>query len=102
MLNIKYIESLGFKKRPKDQWIGWKDFIKEIDNPEYEYFHRYTVHIPRMGNQWKIIVHRHLNSKEDNIEGQINYGESEIVYKGLIENEEQLKTIIKYLGLDVQ
>lgn len=104
-IRIKYldkedIESLGFTKRLKNQWVGWKDYIKEISNHNYEYFMRFTLHTPTMGSQYKIYVHRHLHSEQDDIEGQLNYGESELVYKGLIKNKSELLKLLKQLGID--
>lgn len=99
-LDKEDIESLGFTKRLKNQWVGWKDYIKEISNHNYEYFMRFTLHTPTMGSQYKIYVHRHLHSEQDDIEGQLNYGESELVYKGLIKNKSELLKLLKQLGID--
>ena len=99
-LNEEDIKDLGFRKRLKNQWIGLKDYIKNITNPEYEYFMTVTLHTPTMGNLYQIYVHRHLQSDQDDIEGQINYGESELVYKGLIRSKSELKILLNMLNIE--
>jgi len=104
-VRVKYldqedIESLGFVERLKNQWIGWKDYVKDIINPEYEYFMRVTLHTPRMGDLYKIYVHRYLQNERDDIDGLINYGESERIYKGLIKNKSELKSLLKKLNIE--
>lgn len=99
-LSKEDIESLGFTKRLKNQWIGWKDYIKDIPNPEYEYFMRVTLHTPTVGNLYKMYVHRYLQNERDDIDGLINYGESERIYKGLVKNKLELKRLLKQLNIE--
>ena len=97
-VRVKYldqedIESLGFSKRIKNNWVGWKDFKGEINNPKYEYFGKFTLHVPTMGDLYKIYVHRFL-SEDPEIER-----ESELVYKGLIKNKSELIKLLKQLNI---
>lgn len=101
-LDIEDIENIGFIKRLKNEWIGWNDYKADILNPEYGYFMRVTLHVPRPlkpKEQFKIYVHRYLISEDAKIEEQLKQGESELVYKGLIKNKSELVKLLKQLGI---
>lgn len=88
--------------------LGWsyEDYlIKEI-NPEYGYYLYCTVHKPIPAflksssledRMWKICVHRHLPNDSVVFEEQWSKGDSEIVYKGLVENN--LEEILRMVGV---
>lgn len=90
----KDITDLGFKKRKKDTWIGWNDYVIECEERFDNYFGFCTVHIPRMGEIYKICVHRYL-TEECNIENDIENGESAILFKGYIKSKSELKQLLK-------
>lgn len=105
------IENLGFKKSLRNQCIGWDDYyFGKTINPEYDYFLYLTLHVPSQrfnsnfirDNQFKLIVHRYYISdsyETTHIESNINSGDSEIIYKGLIRNISELKKILIQTGV---
>ena len=114
-VRVKYldkedIESLGFKKSGKNQWVGYEDYFSGNVSGEYGYFLYVTIHYPVLyvkskrleDNLFKIIVHRHYVSNEDET-SSINYSldnnESEIVFKGTIKNKHELKRVLTMLGI---
>lgn len=99
VLDEEDIESLEFKKRLNNQWIGWNDYILETISGEYGYFLTCTLHVPRMDGLYKIYVHRHLNNEKNDIETQLKNGESELVFKGKITNKSELKKTLKQLNI---
>lgn len=114
-VRIKYldkedIESLEFTKTFKNQWIDWEDYHLDRLPGNYGYFLHATLHFPRMyvksnrfeDNQFQIIVHRHFISEEDcttSIDKQLNDNESEVVYKGIIKNKQELKKLMQQLNI---
>ena len=114
-IRVKYldsedIESLGFEKSLKNQWIGWNDYYSGNVSGEYGYFLYVTLHVPRLYNKsnklednlFKIIVHRYYVSNEDettNIEEKLEQNESEVIYKGVIKNKSELKQVLKMIGV---
>lgn len=109
-LDSEDIESLGFEKSLKNQWIGWNDYYSGNISGEYGYFLYVTLHVPRLYNKsnklednlFKIIVHRYYVSNEDettNIEEKLKQNESEVIYKGVIKNKSELKQVLKMIGV---
>lgn len=94
----KELESIGFVKAIKNQWIGWQDYSSGDVNAEYAYFLYVTIHVPLMGDLYKIILHRYLNN-ETNIEEKLEEYESEVVFKGKIEDLEELKRTLIQLDI---
>tara|TARA_R110000851_G_scaffold314987_1_gene477235 strand:+ start:401 stop:733 length:333 start_codon:yes stop_codon:yes gene_type:complete len=96
-----------FKKTNKNIWSTWNDFIlKDYLNPEYGFYLTATLHCPiktylksdRLEHRlYKIFLHRtyHIETFESNLEDN----ESELVYKGLIENKEDLKFLLYKTGI---
>jgi hypothetical protein len=115
-VRVKYldqsdIESLGFIKTFKNQWIGWNDYYLNTISGEYGYFLHATLHFPKgyikskrlEDNFFRIIVHRYYNSEEDSttsIDKMLDDNESEIVYQGLINNKSELKRLLIKLGIN--
>lgn len=99
ILDVVDIESIEFKKRSNNQWVGYNDYILETISGEYGYFLNCTVHVPRMDDMYKIYVHRHLNGEVNDIETQLKNGESELVFKGKIKNKSEFKKILKQLNI---
>jgi hypothetical protein len=104
------VESLGFTKSLKDQWVGWNDFYLDHSGAGRDYYLYTTFHFPRFvsnsnrveDNLFKIILHRRYESDEDGttvIEHQIKQGESEVVFKGTINNKSELKRLLKQIGI---
>lgn len=114
-IRVKYldqedIESLGFNKSLKTQWVGWYDYYSGNVSGKYGYYLYVTLHFPKLyniserleDNLFKIILHRYYVSNSDettNIESKIKEGESEVVYKGKINNKSELKKLLKQLGI---
>ena len=114
-LRVKYldkedIKSLGFEKSKKNQWVGYEDYFSGNVRGEYGYFLYVTIHYPIFytkskrveDNLFKIIVHRHYTSNEDetsNINYSLNTNESEVVFKGTIKNKHELKRVLIMLGI---
>lgn len=93
------IESVGFKKRIKNEWIGYNDYIIDI-KASYPYHMRATLHIDRFDNKYhKIIIHKYLNNETDRIESNLDMGESETIYKGLINTKEDLENLLIQLDI---
>lgn len=115
LYRIKYldqedIESLGFEKAFKNQWIGWSDYYSGNVSGKYGYFLYVTLHVPRLYNKssrlednlFKIIIHRHYTSNEDettSIEEKLEQNESEVIFKGIIKNKSELKQVLKMIGV---
>jgi len=106
-VKIKYldqedIESLGFRKTLKNQWVGYYDYLLEDLPGEYPYFLKATLHIDRFDNKYhKIYVHRFFDETcSRSIEGSLNYGESECIYKGDIKNKSEFKKLLKQLQIE--
>ena len=97
-LDREDIESFGFKKRLKDEWIGWKDYALDTISGEIPYFLSATIHIPIMDDCYKIYLHRYLDD-DTKLETRINEGESELVYKGTIKNKSELSRLLKQLSI---
>lgn len=102
-IRVKYldredIESFGFKKRLKDEWIGWKDYALDTISGKVPYFLSATIHIPRMDDCYKIYLHRYLDD-DTKLETMVNEGESELVYKGKIKNRSELFRLLKQLSI---
>lgn len=97
-LDSSDIESFGFKKRLKDEWIGWKDYALDTISGEIPYFLSATIHIPRMDDCYKIYLHRYLDD-DTKLETRINEGESELVFKGKIKNRGELIRLLKQLSI---
>ena len=102
-LNIK---KYGFVKTEKDFWIGWHDYLLKGINPKYGYYLYATLHYPRNAylksndisfRMCKIILHRYYDYEY--FENQFKEGESQIVYRGLIENDEDLEFLLVKLGI---
>jgi hypothetical protein len=83
-------------------------YLFEDFNPSYGYFLRATVHIPngRVSNVdrldyrfSKIYVHRCRITDAVQFERNVEEGESELVYKGLIESDEDLTFLLSKLGI---
>lgn len=98
-LDREDIESLGFKKRLKDEWIGWRDYALDTVSGELPYFLSATIHEPRMDDIYKIYVHRYLDN-DTRLNIRISEGESELVYKGKIKNKSELKKLLIQLGIN--
>lgn len=88
------IEDLGATKRKKDTWIGWEDYGIECGDRFDDYFRHCTIHVPRIGEIYKICVHRYL-TEECNVENDIENGESIIVFRGYIKNKSELTQLLK-------
>jgi len=104
------VESLGFEKSLKNQWVGWDDFWLNHTEPGRDYYLYTTLHFPKAvkdlnrieDNLFKIILHRHYKSDEDgttNIEYQLEQKESQIVFEGSFKNKSELKKIMKQIGI---
>lgn len=97
------LDKYNFKKTEKDLWIGWHDYLLSDINPEYGYFLYATLHYPRKpylesdNLECKIILHRYYQYSR--VEQNLEEGESEMVYKGLIENNSDLEFILKKTGI---
>jgi hypothetical protein len=114
-IRVKYldkedIESLGFEKSKKNQWVGYEDYFSGNVSGEYGYFLYVTIHYPRLytkskrveDNLFKIIVHRHYTSNEyetSNIDYSLNTNESEVVFKGTIKNKHELERVLTMLNI---
>lgn len=97
-LDTEDIESLGFTKRGKS-WAGYIDYeYTELINGEVPYYLKATIHVPLMDNMYKIILHRYIG-EGTNIDKQLEQGESELMFKGIIKNKSELKTIMKQVGI---
>ena len=100
-LSKEDIESLGFEQSENDTWIGWHDYYySKLISGNIPYFLHASLHTPRMGDDYQIILHRG-NPRDINIEDQIKEYESEVVFKGRIKNISELKRLLKQLGIDV-
>jgi hypothetical protein len=97
-LDQKDIESLGFTKRLKNDWVGYNDYILSSISGEYGYFLKATLHIPKMDDMYKIYVYRHLDDI-DRIENYLSCGNSLQVFNGKIKNKSELKVLLKQLNI---
>lgn len=97
-LDKEDIEELGFVKRTKDEWIGWRDYSLGAISGKIGYFLKATLHKPRMDDIYKIYLHRYLDD-DTKIEPKVNEGESELVYKGKIKNKSELKFILTMVNI---
>ena len=93
-LEIKDIESFGFKKSNKNSWIGYNDYFIDSINPEYPYFLFATLHIPKRDDMYKILVHRYYDEDEP-INENDEYREPTTVYIGMIKDSIDLGFILK-------
>lgn len=93
------VESFGFVKLNKNTWAGWNDFVLNEISGDYPYFLKATIHVPRVGDVYKIYVHRSLNDGGE-IDKKIKEGESERVYKGRIKNKSELRKLMDMLGIN--
>ena len=101
------LDKYNFKKTEKDLWVGWHDYLLTDINPEYGFFLKATLHYPRKAwleskgdiehRMFKIILHRYYSYER--IEEFLKDRESEVVYKGLIENNEDLDFLLHKLGI---
>lgn len=104
MMNI--IEKY-FKKTDKNIWVTWNDYIlKDYLNPEYGFYLTSTIHCPienylnsdRLEDRmYKIFLHRVYN--RETFERDVEDNESMLVYRGLIESDEDLKFLLYKLGI---
>lgn len=92
------IEKYGFKKIEKNRFIYWDDYLLENINPEYGYFLKATLSVPKKDygrleyNFSTLILHRYYDY--DSWVNENNYYETNKIYEGLIENENDLKFIL--------
>ena len=87
------IESFGFNKMDKNNWAGWYDYVLESIWGEYGYYGKCTLHVPRMGDFYKVYVHR-WDLKEYKIDDLVDMGESKLVFEGTIKNKSELKNLL--------
>lgn len=98
-LDQEDIEELGFSKRSKGTWAGFIDYeYNTLIDGEVDYFLRASIHIPVMGDRWRILLHRNL-SDDTNIDNKIKEAESSIVFDGKIKNKSELKRLMVQLGI---
>lgn len=103
-----------YTKCEKDNWMGWRDYISEELNPNYPYYLRHSVHLPRIiipesknaeHNQVLIYVHRYYRGIVEYDYGKTIYseerlGESKCVFRGHIGSMEELYLVLsKYLKI---
>jgi len=101
------LDKYNFKKTEKDLWVGWHDYLLTDINAEYGFFLKATLHYPRKAwleskgdiehRMFKIILHRYYSY--ESFERTFEDGESYLVYKGLIENNEDLDFLLHKLGI---
>lgn len=103
---IDFIEKY-FKKTEKNTWVTWNDYVlKDYLNPEYGFYLTATIHRPidiflnshRLEDRmYKIFLHRVYN--RETFIRNLEENESTLVYRGLIENETDLKFLLYKLGI---
>ncbi len=93
-LEIKDIESFGFKKSNKNSWCGYKDYFLDKINPEYPFFLHATIHVPLRDDMYKILVHRYYDENEP-IDFDSNYREPTVVYIGMLDGLIDLEYVLK-------
>lgn len=96
-----------FKKTDKNLWSTWNDFIlKDYLNPDYGFYTTATLHCPietylksdRLEHRlYKVFIHRYYDI--ETFESSLKNNETILVYKGFIENEEDLKFILYKTGI---
>ena len=100
LLNLK---KFGFTKTEKDLAIGWYDYILEEINPEYDYFFHAALCYPR--KPWAEsdnICHRMVRIyvyRGEFSNWSIEQGDCEIVFNGLIANQDELLVLLKMLAI---
>jgi len=98
IISKEALEKYGFKKTEKNRLVFWDDYLLEDVNTKYSYFLEATLSIPKKDwgsleyNFSKLILHR-IYDYEAWIEDR-EYYDTQVVYEGLIENEEDLKFIL--------
>jgi hypothetical protein len=98
-LDQQGLEDLGFLKRPRGTWAGFIDYkYNGLIDGEVDYFLRASIHIPVMGDRWRIVLHRHLDD-DTKIDKKISESESAIVFEGRIKNKSELRRLMIQLGI---
>lgn len=94
------IESLNYVKNDRSTWVGWNDYVcQDLLPGSYAYYINASIHVPRMGDMYKIYVHRYWGLGGRNLEEDLEEGESKKVYEGNIKNKSELKKLLKMLNI---
>ena len=82
-------------KSKSQSWVGWKDYSFNISNPDYDYFSYVSLHVPIMGQLYRMYVHKYdpAHQSTEDIE------DKEKVYEGKIDNEERFEMLLELLDL---
>lgn len=104
---LKNLIEERFRKTDKNLWVGWDDYVlRDYLNPEYGFFLTATLHCPidvflKSDNiehrMYKIYLHRVYNKEA--FESNLEDNETILVYRGLIENEEDLRFLLYKTGI---
>lgn len=101
-LDKEDIESLGFVKQSKNWWIGYDDYLLESISGEIGYYLKATLHVDKTDNSAKILLHRYYNCEDfwwKDRETALEEGDSKVIFEGYIKSINELKKVIKYLGI---
>lgn len=86
------------KLENKHLGVFYEDYLIDITNVEYEYYHKATIHKPIYNHRLsysltQIYVHRWFENGND------LYGDSNKVFEGMIKDDEELQKTLKQLCL---
>ena len=98
MITKEILENHGFKKTEKNKLIYWDDYLLDDVNPELGYFLHATISYPKKDwgrleyNFSTIVLHRYYDYQQWSKDS--DYYDTQKVFEGLIESEEDLLFIL--------
>lgn len=100
IISDEVLQKYGFNKTEKNRRAFWNDYLLENISPSYGYFLHCTIHVPKYVNEknidyscYELVLHRYYSY--DQFSKESEYYDFELIYKGRISNESDLRFILE-------